>query len=183
MVHVMTPGNDTADRAGSLSIADTAVQRTKERFPETNVDAMSIVLWLHRVANVVTYDLESSVHRPRGLSWPAFRLMFTIWVSGTMESKAAATQSGMSRAAVSSLTNTLDNLGLVTRTADATDKRKILLSLTDTGRETLEAALRENNAQESKWTADLTSDEATELIRLLRKLGGVASRDWVNLRD
>jgi len=179
----MSAGHETAERSDSLSIADLAVERTKERFPDTDVDAMSIVLWLHRIANVVTYDLESSVHRPRGLSWPAFRLMFTIWVSGTMESKAAAGQSGMSRAAVSSLTNTLDNLGLVSRTPDTADKRKILLSLTDTGRETLEAALRENNVQESKWTADLTPDESAELLRLLRKLGDVASRDWVNLRD
>ncbi|GAA2026775.1 MarR family transcriptional regulator [Agromyces tropicus] len=179
----MSGGHETAERSDSLGIADLAVERTKERFPETDADAMSIVLWLHRVANVITYDLESSVHRPRGLSWPAFRLMFTIWVSGTMESKAAASQSGMSRAAVSSLTNTLDNLGLVTRTADPSDKRKILLDLTDAGRVTLEAALRENNVQESKWTAGLAPDEATELVRLLRKLGDVATDEWVNLRD
>lgn len=179
----MSVGDETAERTDSLSIADLAIQRTKERFPDTDTDAMSIVLWLHRIANVITYDLESSVHRPRGLSWPAFRLMFTIWVTGTMESKAAAAQSGMSRAAVSSLTNTLDNLGLVSRAADPADKRKILLSLTDAGKATLEAALQENNAQESKWAADLEPGEADELVRLLRKLGDVASRDWVNLRD
>ncbi len=49
--------------------------------------------------------------------------------------------------------------------------------------EALESALRENNKQESKWTSDLTAEEAAELVRLLRKLGDVASHDWVNLRD
>ncbi|MFE4544137.1 MULTISPECIES: MarR family winged helix-turn-helix transcriptional regulator [unclassified Arthrobacter] len=167
----------------SLSMTDIAVQRTKERFPATDADAMHLVLLLHRVANVLTYDLESAVHRPRGLSWPAFRLLFTIWVGGELESKAAAAQSGMSRAAVSSLVNTLDNLGFIQRTSDAQDKRKILLSLTATGRSTLEDALQANNVQEQKWAQNLTRDDLQALIGLLSKLGQTAQSEWVTHRD
>ncbi|WP_437773406.1 MarR family winged helix-turn-helix transcriptional regulator [Arthrobacter sp. KNU40] len=167
----------------SLSMTDIAVRRTKERFPSTDAEAMHLVLLLHRLANVVTYDLESSVHRPRGLSWPSFRLLFTIWVGGEMESRAAATQTGMSRAAVSSLTNTLDGLGLLQRTSDTQDKRKILLSLTPRGRATLEDALQANNAQEQKWAQNLTRHDLETLIELLGKLGQSAQSDWVSHRD
>lgn len=173
----------SAEALDSLAMTEIAVQLTKERFPSTDADAMHLGLLLHRVANVLTYDLESTVHRPRGLSWPAFRLLFTIWVGGEMESKVAAVQSGMSRAAVSSLTNTLDGLGLIKRTADAHDKRKIVLSLTDQGRATLEDSLQANNVQEQKWARTLTSEDLGTLIELLRKLGQTAQSEWVSRRD
>ena len=50
--------------------------------PEVDRAAMTMVLLLHRVANTVVYDLESTVHRPAGWSWSAFRLLFALWVAG-----------------------------------------------------------------------------------------------------
>src|SRR5437660_2329039 len=35
-----------------------------------NPAAMRMVLTLHRVTSALVYDLESSVHRPHGFSWP-----------------------------------------------------------------------------------------------------------------
>ena len=41
-------------------------------------------------ANMVVYDLESTVHRPRGWSWPGFRVLFAIWLSAPVEAKKVA---------------------------------------------------------------------------------------------
>ena len=91
-----------------LAFADVALRTTAERMPEVDQAAMAMVLLLHRVTNTVVYDLESTVHRPAGWSWSAFRLLFTLWVAGPQEASRAAELSGMSRAAVSSLSKTLN---------------------------------------------------------------------------
>ncbi|HWH26384.1 MAG TPA: MarR family transcriptional regulator [Pseudolysinimonas sp.] len=176
--------SDTGDAAlDSLSVVSRAVELTVERIPDTDADAMRAVLLLHRVVNVLSYDLESSVHRPRGWSWPAFRLLFTIWVSGKQESKNVAALSGMSRAAVSSLTNTLEPMGLLTREVDPTDKRKMLLALTPQGSAELETALKANNQRESMWAGALSPAELGGLGTALEKLASVAQSEWVNKRD
>ena len=96
---------------------------------------MTMVMLLHRVANSLVYDLESTVHRPAGWSWSAFRLLFTLWVAGPNESSRAAELTGMSRAAVSSLTKTLSAAGLLARAAEPNDGRAVVLSLTEAGSE------------------------------------------------
>ena len=120
---------------------------------------------------MVVYDLESVVHRPRGWSYPGFRLLFTLWVAGPMESKRAAELSGMSRQAVSALVNTLDREKLVSRVPDEDDRRAVRLSLTAKGEEALTAAFAAHNERERLWAEGLTPDERETLVRLLGKLG------------
>ena len=78
-------------------------QPREEELPSVNTDAMRMVLTLNRATSMVIYDLESTVHRPRGLTWPGFRVIFALWLAGPMEAKTTAEISGMSRAALSAL--------------------------------------------------------------------------------
>ena len=137
MAAAEVPGPGTGvpapDAVGFLSFAETALDKTVERLPGTDRSAMAMVLFLHRVVNSLVYDLESTVHRPAGWSWSAFRLLFTLWVSGPQESSGAAELAGMSRAAVSALAKTLEAAGLLERTPDERDRRGVVLSLTPTG--------------------------------------------------
>ena len=55
---------------GFWSFVDYAVDRTAERMPGIDPLAMRMVMTLHRAASMIVYDIESSVHRPRGWSWP-----------------------------------------------------------------------------------------------------------------
>ena len=52
------------------------------------------------------------MHRPRGFSWPGFRVLFVLRTAGPAEARQVAKLSGMSRAAVSALVNTLERDGL-----------------------------------------------------------------------
>ena len=99
-----------------LSFVDYAIGKTKAELPSTDPVAMRLGLTLHRLAGALVYDWESTVHRPRGLSWGGFRVLFVLWLAGPLESRHAARLAGMSRAAVSALVKTLERDGLVTRT-------------------------------------------------------------------
>lgn len=144
---------------------------------------MEMVLLLHRVASSVVYDLESTVHRPAGWSWSAFRLLFTLWVAGPQESRRIAQLSGMSRAAVSSLTNTLTASGALQRSPGERDGRAVVLSLTLSGSEALEKTFRVHNRREAKWAQLITPEELRTLNTVLAKLARAAQgQEWVSRR-
>ena len=175
-------GSDDAPRS-FLSFAQFALDRTAERLPGTNRSAMTMVLLLHRVANSLVYDLESTVHRPAGWSWSAFRLLFALWVSGAQEASRVAELTGMSRAAVSSLANTLSAAGLVQRAPDERDRRGVVLSLAETGKERLESTFQRHNQRESEWAGLLTPEELEMLNTVLVKLARAAQgQDWISRR-
>jgi DNA-binding MarR family transcriptional regulator len=165
-----------------LEFADFAIAETTARLPEVDPDAMKLVLLLHRVTNVIVYDIESTVHRPSGWSWGGFRLLFALWIAGPVESKRAAVISGMSRPAISALATTLEKDGLLERSSDPADARSVVLSLTAHGRQELEQAFLIHNKREQEWAGSLTKRDLESLIRLLSKLARNAHQPWVNHR-
>ncbi|WP_214368650.1 MarR family winged helix-turn-helix transcriptional regulator [Pseudonocardia sp. H11422] len=152
------------------SFVDVAIDRTTRALPAVDPRAMRLVLGLHRAANAVVYDLESTVHRPRGWSWPGFRVLFVLWLTAPAEAKRVAQLSGMSRAAVSALVNTLERDGLVSRRQASHDRRAVELSLTPVGRQAFTEAFEAHNRREQDWASALTDDELTTLTALLEKL-------------
>ncbi|NUU21538.1 MAG: MarR family transcriptional regulator [Streptomycetaceae bacterium] len=142
-----------------------------------------MLLLLNRVSSVVTYDLESAVHRPHGWTWSGFRLLNVLWLAGPTEGKRIAEMSGMSRAAISSLANTLEKQGLVARAPAAHDGRAVTLRLTDEGEAAMAAAYAEQNARERRWADALTDDEREQFVALLGKLAAHATGPWVRRRD
>ena len=173
---------DTRSADAALAFVDRAVEEAAERLPAVDREAMQLVLLLHRVTNAVVYDLESTVHRPAGWSWSAFRAVFTLWISGPLEPSRLAEQSGMSRQAVSSLAKTLIADGVVERRAANGDARSVVLSLTRLGNARIEDAFLAHNTREAEWAAILEPSERTQLIGLLAKLASGAHEPWVNHR-
>lgn len=145
-------------------------KRIAEELDVNDAMASKVIITLTRAANLVVYDLESSVHRPRGVSWSAFRLLFVVWLAGPIEPSRAAKLAGMSRAAVSSLATTLLARDMMQKSASGTDGRTIMLELTAEGRDYARSAFQEQNKQEARWAAALTDVEQQLLIMLLQKL-------------
>jgi DNA-binding MarR family transcriptional regulator len=166
---VAQPG--TSDDVDYWSFVDVAMDRTLRALPGVDARAMRLVLSLYRASNAMVYDLESTVHRPHGWSWAGFRVLFVLWLAGPLEAKRVAQLSGMSRAAVSALVNTLERDGLVARLRKAgRDRRAVELSLTDTGAEVFAGAFTEHNAREQTWASALSDAEVDQLTALLEKL-------------
>lgn len=153
-----------------LSFVDYAIARTTAELPAVDATAMRLGLTLHRLTSALVYDWESTVHRPRGWSWGGFRVLFALWLAGPLEAKRVAQLSGMSRAAVSALVNTLERDGLVSREQAEHDRRAVLLSLTDAGHAAITSAYEAHNEREQAWANALSKPEQTILIGLLEKL-------------
>ena len=171
---------ETHDEA--LAFVDRALDDIPERLDGIDRQAMQLILLLHRVTNVVVYDLESRVHRPAGWSWSAFRAVFTLWVSGPLEPSRLAELSGMSRQAVSSLVKTLSADGLIQRSAAEHDARSVVLTLTPAGTRRITQVFRDHNHREADWAATLDPDEQATMIRLLGKLAHAGQQEWVSHR-
>lgn len=162
------------------SFVDLANHRLSTEYGFRHQSATEVLLALNRAANIVTYDLESSVHRPRGRSWSSFRLLFVTWLAGPLESAKAAQLTGMSRAAVSNLTKTLVADGLIRRSPAEHDRRSVRLSLTERGEREMVEVFREQNEREHEWTSVLTEAEQRILVMLLEKL--ITNRDQFEIR-
>lgn len=166
----MTHKSAPPDELTFWSFVDFAVRKARQELPAVDTDAMRMALTLSRASSMVVYDLESTVHRPRGLTWPGFRVIFALWLAGPMEAKTTAEISGTSRAALSALLNTLERDGLVVRERASHDRRALQLSLTEEGYGAILGGFRAHNRRESAWAEALEPGERTELVRLLNKL-------------
>lgn len=175
-------GDPTREGLDYLTFTEHAVTEAARQLPDLDVEAMRLVLLMHRVTSAVVYDLESRVHRPAGWTWSGFRLLFVLWIAGPVDSTTAAELSGMSRAAVSALARTLVDAGLVARTADPTDARSVVLDLTPAGVDGLVRAYQAHNDREAQWASMLDPDERAVLTRLLAKLAAGARQGWVSHR-
>ncbi|MDL4773838.1 MarR family winged helix-turn-helix transcriptional regulator [Actinomadura xylanilytica] len=163
------------------SFVELAGRRLAEEYGFGNRRATRLLLTLNRASMIVTYDLESAVHRPRGHSWAAFRLLFVTWLAGPLEPGRAATLAGMSRAAVSNLAKTLVAGGLLLRGPAEHDGRSVLMSLTGAGRRAMLEVFQAQNDRERQWAGVLTEAEQDILILLLDKL--IANRDQFDVRE
>jgi len=160
----------TATELDFWSFVALANRRLAEEYGFRHQLATEVLLTLNRASDLVTYDLEAAVHRPRGRSWSAFRLLFVVWLAGPLEPKSAARLTGMSRAAVSNLVKVLVADGLLDRTPDEHDGRSVRLSLTEAGHDEMVSVFQEHNEREFGWTDALTETEQRILVMLLGKL-------------
>lgn len=160
----------TAPDLDFWSFVALANRRLAEEYGFRHQRATEVLLTLNRASDLVTYDLEAAVHRPRGRSWSAFRLLFVVWLAGPLEPSATARLTGMSRAAVSNLSKPLVAEGLLDRTPDDRDGRSVRLSLTAAGHAEMVAVFREHNEREQGWAGVLTDEEQQILVLLLDKL-------------
>lgn len=152
------------------SFVELAQERLNSKFGDHHRGATEVLLSLNRASDIVTYDLEAAVHRPRGRSWSAYRLMFVVWLAGPIEPNVAARLTGMSRAAVSNLAKPLVEAGVLERRPVSHDARSVQLALTEVGEKEITETFATQNARESAWVDVLTEAEQQILVMLLNKL-------------
>jgi len=155
------------DRAGFDRLV---LDRIAQLEPEADREAMAVVFNLMRLANVVVADVEANVHRPRGLSWAGFRILFALWVAGPLEPRALARLAAVTRASISSVLNTLERSELVERRRESADRRVVTVLLTGKGRRAVSTAFRQHHQRERAWLAPLSRDETETLANLLHRL-------------
>jgi DNA-binding MarR family transcriptional regulator len=163
-----------------VGFIDRAMQRTVAELPELDDTANRLILLILRVGTLISYDHESSIQRPLGLTSAGFHLMWVIWLAGPLEGSVAAILMGASRASVSGLSATLEKEGMIRKSPSESDGRSTLLSLTEEGRERFQRAWLEIDKSGRSVISALSGAEAQTLIALLSKVAGIAA---ANLRQ
>ncbi|MBN9188272.1 MarR family winged helix-turn-helix transcriptional regulator [Microbacterium sp.] len=138
--------------------------------PGADLDAMDFGLSVVRAGNRLQQDLEQQVHRPAGMTWAAFRVLFTIKSVGDVSPMRLAHLSNTSPASISSVLKTLDSYGMIARTVNESDKRAVRLTLTPVGEEAVAELFTRNNRRVREWAARYTEAERAQLIQLLGRL-------------
>ncbi|MEO5876412.1 MAG: MarR family transcriptional regulator [Streptosporangiaceae bacterium] len=145
-------------------------RRLPEIEPAADPEFFSLAYNLLHVGYLLIADLESAIHRPRGLTLPGFRLMFKLWLLGPTRPTRLAELSAMNRSGVTNALHTLERAGLVERAPSADDRRAIAVALTAEGEVAVREAFEEQVARESRWFADLTEQDRRGLTEMLRRI-------------
>jgi len=163
-----------ASRAPALRDEDAfearARQLVAEHAPEADLDSMAVMYNLLRTAARVVQDLETNVHRPFGLTWASFRVLFNVWVAEPISPRELAQLSSVSRASISSVLNTLEVRGLVVRRRTSPDRRVVEVELTEAGRLHMVRHWSHHNDREREWAAALDVKQRRALIDALKTL-------------
>lgn len=134
------------------------------------LDTFAAMFELFRASTRVIADLESTVHRPAGLSIAGFRVLFTVWVFESLEPREIARLAGVSTAAVSGVLTTLERDGLVEKARRDDDRRRLDVTLTSAGQACVAEAYRAQNVREQVVFADIDRDELRAFTATLRRL-------------
>ncbi len=167
-----TPGESGATGLGGIEdlFEARARQVVSAHAPDPDLDAMAVVFNLLRTAARVVQDLETNIHRPFGLTWAGFRVLFNVWVAGPISPRELARLSSVSRASISSVLNTLEEKGLVLRTRTSPDRRVVQVELTEEGRAHMIEHWSKHNDRERDWAAALDAGQRWALIDALHSL-------------
>jgi DNA-binding MarR family transcriptional regulator len=140
--------------------------------PDLDVSSIGVISRLARLRAIVDEEQEA-VFAEHGISNPTFTTLVTlvrINQPGGISQRRLADEMGLTPGTVSARVDRLVADGLVSRAADAADKRGSLVTLTDRGRELFEAVVPAHLANQVRLLGSLTPEEQATLAGLLRKL-------------
>ena len=169
------PDPRASDASNTASKATAFEKRALARLgeeAETVVDpaVFAATFDLFRVANRLMYDFEANVHRPLGMSWAGFRVLFCTWIEKEVEPRELARLCAVSRGTVSSVLNTLERDAFIRRRRQSADRRVVTVVITEKGRRRVKEAFKLQHAREHQWLGDLDRQTITDLVALLRHL-------------
>jgi DNA-binding MarR family transcriptional regulator len=155
---------------GTADAFETHAASRIDELGDVDAGTFAAMFNLFRVSSRLIGDLELHVYRPAGLSSAGFRVLFTVWVFGELEPRRIAALSGVSRAAVSSVLNTLERDGFAERSRESPDRRLVTVRLTEAGEQVVVETYRAQNRREHELFAPLPAAELERFTEAMRSL-------------
>lgn len=140
--------------------------------PDLDVSAMGVHGRLTRLVPLLSAQVQQ-VTRSRGLGPGEFDVLASLRRAGPpyrLQPGQLAAATMVSGAAITSRVDRLVHRGLVDREVDPSNRRAVLVSLTDAGGALVDDLLEEHVANEERLLAALDPDEREQLAGLLRRL-------------
>ena len=157
--------------AGPHTLAET--ERTADsRLRGLKIDhsSVAVVSNLFRTANILRNHFEREVLAPAELTWTAFVVLWIAWIWGGAETRIIAEESGVSKATLSGVLNTLEKRELIVRKQGKQDKRLVTVHLTASGTRLIKKLFPLINDQEQYACRDLDADEKVEVAEYMRRI-------------
>ncbi len=135
---------------------------------ELDFDSLQAISNIYRAAAAVRRRAEREVLAAHNLSWGGFTILWVLWVWGQMETAQLAAECDLAKGTLTGMVSTLEKQGLVGRERVEADRRRVTVTLTPEGLDTIETLYPAFNSYEAAMSGGLTTDEKRELARLLR---------------
>lgn len=151
---------------------DHITDQWKVQRPDLDTSGMAIIGRLSRLDKLIRPLLEN-VFASHGLESWEFDVLATLLRSGEPYRLTPGQLLETTMITSGAMTNRLDRLeqrGLVTRAKSPDDRRQVLVTLTESGRVTVDAAVTDHADNERKIVAALSPHQQQQLVGLLRQL-------------
>ena len=155
-----------------MDVVDRILEQWRTARPELDTGAMGPIGRLSRVFHHVTRSMARTFEA-HGLNAAGFDVLATLRRSPPPHALTPGELMGSMMITSGTMTNRIDQLakaGLVERRGDREDARRVVVRLTEKGRETVDAALADHVATQRALLASLSKDEVRQLDGLLAKL-------------
>ncbi|GAE34054.1 putative HTH-type transcriptional regulator ywaE [Halalkalibacter akibai JCM 9157] len=149
---------------------DTINQLSKMPLDSLNLDAVSVVTNIYRVAQGLRNKMEREVLSKHGLSWTSFSILYDLWIWKSVETKKLAELTAVSKATISNITKTLEKKDFVFRRTDTRDRRITYVTLTDNGKKVMEELYPQFHKGEVEIVSSLSVNEQKDVSELLRRV-------------
>lgn len=158
------------DLSSAFAATEQRLAVTCRRYPAIRREPAVLVRLVKHIYKRV-HDDANALLKPLGINDPEYNLLMMMYGTEgyTMNPSQLAEASGEKSANITRLTNELCDKRLVERTADATDRRKVALTLTRAGVAMIEGLLPDIGALLDRQTAGLQPREMAQLEKLLKK--------------
>lgn len=150
-----------------------------KKFPALNPSACESFLHLLRAGDEAFRVIDAHFHA-RGLSQGRFTVLMLLFDKNNGEPRSLtpaqlAEQSGVTRATMTGLIDTLERADMVVRTPDPADRRQVSVELTPHGLQFLQDMLPHHFDRINTLLAPLSETERRTLVRLLGKIASSAA--------
>lgn len=155
------------DRAGK------AIAQWRKERPDLDVSPMAVLGRLSEAAALVARDRLAPLFARFGLQHGEFDVLATLRRSGPPFALTPTALYEATMVTSGAMTNRLDRLekaGLIRRVPHPTDRRGLMVQLSESGRELIDRAVEAHVENEHRVLAGLSAEERERLAALLEKL-------------
>ncbi len=133
-------------------------------------EALAAISNIYRAASAIRRHMEQNVLAVERLSWTAFVTLWVLWIWGEMESRHLAAEANVTKGTLTGVLDTLEKRGLVARRRRTSDRRLVMVSLTDAGEDVISRVYPRFNAQESVVAGLMTDAQRRAVAAGLRRI-------------
>ena len=131
---------------------------------------------IRRLNMLLTQHSKALNHQTNGLTLAQSRVLYELGINGASRPWSIAESAGLERSHVTQATRELITRRLISKTADPSDGRSVLLSLTASGKAALNRGIAASAARRELLDAALTEEERHVFHDALSKLTDVAEK-------